>query len=678
MITDKAADDIAAVLSQNTKLKVLDVSYNNLQTAGAIKIFQNIQHISTLAKLNIAHNAINYQAIPYITSFISKSDKLKELNLSCSHFKSTNTFPNIKTPYLTKFVFSNMDICEKLATEMSGFLSQCTYLQVLDLSYNSLSTSNAVIIFKGIRGISNLKAIDISYNTITDEAAESIATVLSHNNKLQSLNLLSNYFRSEGFVKICGGMKNIVYLRKLSIGCNEISVTAVNHIATLLFHNSELEELDLSNNFMQTSGLVTVFKSLRNILNLRKVHLQGNIISREAANDIAVIFSHNTKLEELDISCSSLHLAGATKILEYTRHISTLTKLNVAHNMISDEMLEYIVDILSSNRKLQELNLSYSNFKGVVAFKDLKMTSLTKFYFSSSSIDKQSANALSSFLSHCTNLQVLDLSSINLQGGCIEIVNGLNICNLTKCNFRDNGITTDVADRIAAFLSHNHKLEELDLSYNDLKELGIRKVLHSINVSNLRKLNISNNQITGDLKHIADVLTLASNLVEFDLSYNKLRSDNIEYFLYKAANLFINLVILNLSGNEICAGAATGLANVLSQNVRLTEFYLNNTNLRTAEIHEIFSKLEFPNLTKLSVNHNMITDEAADDIAVFLSKSNKLEKLDVCHNNLKSSGVIKICRTNLTKLTILKINNNNITVEAADAVGNLVSHNAKL
>ena len=676
-ITDEAADDIATVLSHNTKLEVFDISCNNLKTAGTITIFQNIQHISTLAKLNIAYNAISYQAMPYIAGFISKSGKLKDLNLSCGDFKSMNAFQDIKTPYLTKFAFSNTNICEKLATEISRFLSQCMNLQVLDMSHNNLSTWNAVIIFKGIRSISNLKAIDVSYNTITDEAAESIATVLSNNNKLKSLNLFSNHLRSEGFVKICDGMKNTMYLRKLSIGCNEISVTSVNHIATLLFHNSELEELDLSNNFMQTAGIVTVFKSLKNVSSLRKVYLQGNIITREAANDIAVILSQNIKLEELDISYSNLQVTSAMKILEYTRHISTLTKLNIA-NITSDEMPEYIVDILSSNSKLQELNLSHSNLKDLVALKDLRMTSLTKFYFSGSNIDKQSANALSLFLSYCTNLQVLDLSSINLQGGCIGIVNGLVFCNLTECDFRDNGITTDVADKIAAFLSHNHKLEELDLSYNDLKESGIREVLLSINICNLRKLNISNNQITGDLKNIADILTLATDLFEFDLSYNKLSSDNIEFFLYKTTNLFVNLTVLNLSGIEICAGAATALANVLSENAKLKGLYLNDANLHTEEIHEIFGKLEFPNLIKLSVNHNDITDEAADDIAVFLSKCSELEKLDLCHNNLKSSGAIKICRTNLTKLTIFKINNNRITVKAADTMGNFISHNTKL
>ena len=676
-ITDEAADDIATVLSHNTKLEVLDISCNSLQTAGAITIFQNIQHISTLTKLNIAYNAVSYQAMPYIAGFISKSDMLEELNLS-GDFKSINAFQDIKTPYLTKFAFSNTNICGNLATEISRFLSQCTNLQVLDMSHNNLSTSNAVIIFKGIKNILNLKAIDISYNTITDEAAESIATVLSNNNQLKSLNLSSNHLRSEGFVKICDGMKNTVYLKKLGIGCNEISVTAVSHIATLLFHNVELEELDLSNNFMQTAGIVTVFRSLKNISSLRKVYLQGNIITREAANDIAVILSQNIKLEELDISCSNLQVAGATKILEYMRHISTLTKLNIAHNMISDEMPEYIVDILSSNSKLQELNLSHSYLKDLATLKGLKMTSLTKFYFSSSNIDKQSANALSLFLSHCTNLQVLDLSSINLQGGCIEIVNGLDICNLTECNFRDNGITTDLADKIAAFLSHNHKLEKLDLSYNDLKESGIQEILLSINVYNLRKLNISNNQITGDLKHIADILTLATNILEFDLSYNKLSSDIIEFFLHKTINLFVNLTILNLSGNDICAGAATALANVLSENAKLKELCLNDTNLHTEEIHEIFSKLGFPNLIKLFVNHNNITDEAADDIAVFLSKCNKLEELDLSHNNLKSSGAMKICRTNLTKLTIFKINNNRITVKAADTMGNFISRNTKL
>ena len=87
-------------------------------------------------------------------------------------------------------------------------------LKEINLSYTKLSTADAIKIFEGMKNISNLEAISIRHNMITDEAAESIATILSHNNKLKSLDLSANYFRCKGFVKIFKFFKEHEVLEK--------------------------------------------------------------------------------------------------------------------------------------------------------------------------------------------------------------------------------------------------------------------------------------------------------------------------------------------------------------------------------------------------------------------------------------------------------------------------------
>lgn len=57
-------------------------------------------------------------------------------------------------------------------------------LELVDLSYNHLSTLDVIKVFKRLKNTLNLVAISVSYNMITDEAAETIATVL-----VQLLNL---------------------------------------------------------------------------------------------------------------------------------------------------------------------------------------------------------------------------------------------------------------------------------------------------------------------------------------------------------------------------------------------------------------------------------------------------------------------------------------------------------
>ena len=555
-------------LSRNTNLEELDFSHNNLQAAGAIKICR--ANLSKLIKFNISHNGITIDAVDDIGALLSHNTKLQKLDLSGNDlqelgykriFKSLQIISNLS---LLKVSYSS--VVNEAADQLATLLLHNIFLRELDLRYNNLSTSDAVKIFSGLKNISNLVTIDISHNMITDEAAEIIATVLSCNNKLQSLDLSCNHFTSEGFVNIFEHLKNIVYLKKLYIGSNEITIKAAHSIATVLCLNSKLEELDLSNNILQTPGTIIIFKSLRRYLNLKKIYINDNMITDEAADDIAVVLSQSTQLEELDISCNDLQTEGIIKIFEGIKHISTLTKLNIAHNMITDEAGKYILDVLSSNSKLKELNLSHINFENASYFKNLKLANLNKFIFNSNNIHEQNTNEISHFLSHCTNLQVLELSDTNLQGtDDIEALNGLDIFYLTKFDISGNTIPTYAANNIAVLLSKNNELEELNLSCNKLKELGVRNILNSINISNLSSLNISNNHIT-HLKYIAGILIRATKLVGLDLSYNELSAEGMRYFLYQMRSIFANLVKLNVSGNVISDEIAKAFADVLFEN----------------------------------------------------------------------------------------------------------------
>ena len=700
-------DFLAAFLSRNINLEEIDFSHNNLQSAGAIKVCST--NLSNLIKFNISHNGITIDAVDDIGTLIFRNDKLQKIDLSGNDlqelghqnaFKSLLVVSNLK--YLQKLDFSHNNlstldtikffggmkdisnlvtinashnvitdvITAEAAQELAVVLSHNIRLKDVNFSYCNLSTSATEIILKGMKDISSLRTLDISHNMITDKAAESVATVLSHNNKLQSLDLSYNYFTSEGFVKIFEHTKNIVYLRKLNISHNEITIKAAHRIATFLSLNSKLEELDLSNTILQTPGAIIIFKSLRQFSNLRKLFFNDNMITDEAADDIAVVLSQSTKLEELDVSCNNLQTAGIIKIFGSIKRISTLTKLDIAHSMVTDEAMEYILDGLYSNNKLKELNLSHINLENAINLNNIKLTNLHKFMSSNNSI--QFTSEFSHFLSHCTNLRVLDLSFTNLQGMDVEVFNGLDIFSLTKFDISGNSIPTYAADNIAILLSKNDELEELNLSCNKLKELGVRNILDSINVSNLTSLNISNNQITR-LKYIADILTYATKIVELDLSYNKLSAEDMKRFLYRTKNIFTNLVKLNVSGNIISDEVASAFANVLLENKKLKELDLSDNNLHTEGIRKIFNGLKISTLIKLRVGHNSITDQEADHMVTFLSRNKSLEELDLSHNNLRSAGAIKICRIYLPRLAVFNISHNYIATKAATDIATFLS-----
>lgn len=97
-------------------------------------------------------------------------------------------------------------------------------------------------------------------------------------------------------------------------------------------------------------------------------------------------------------------------------------------------------------------------------------------------------------------------------------------------------------------MSKNVKLEELDVSCNDLKESGIKRILHAIKLSNLTKLNISANSV--DVIVIVEVLSHATKLLDLDISYNKFNNAaDSTWFCSNSQkfNIFVNLIKLNIN-----------------------------------------------------------------------------------------------------------------------------------
>jgi len=175
-----------------------------------------------------------------------------------------------------------------------------------------------------------------------------------------------------------------------------------------------------------------------------------------------------------------------------------------------------------------------------------------------------------------------------------------NITNLRKLSISGNDITKDAAEIIACFLFQNCKLEGLDLGYNKLESAGAIKIAEMSNIRNLRKLSIS--------------------------------------------------------GNDITEEAAESIGCFLSQNCKLEELDLDCNILKATGAIKITKMSNIRNLRKLSISGNDITEDAAESIACFLSQNCKLEGLDLGFNKLEFAGAIKFAEMsnirNLRKLSI--------------------------
>ena len=370
-------------------------------------------------------------------------------------------------------------------------------------------------------GIEHICASNTSLNC---KVAIDLATVLSYNTNLKQLCLGGNNLQSTGAIKIVQGLQNISTLTSLILG-DDIDKEAAGPIASILYQNSNLETLRLSRNNFQTVGAIKIAKALQYTSTLTTFGIAENDINKEAADDIASVLCHNTKLQELQVGGNNLQAVGTMKIAKALQHTATLTKFGIAGNSATEEAADDIATALSLNTKLKKLNLSDNNLKAIGVIKIAK--------------------ALEN--NPCTGtLTDIDVSNNNI------------------------GMDEAAATKIEAVLYRCHDLSELKLSGNNLQGMSTIKIVKSLQkLSWLRIINLSNNSISAEAADdIAAAISHKKYLYKLDLSENNFQAVGI-IKISKALQNTSNLVELNFSSNSINDEAAGDIAAALSHNNKL-------------------------------------------------------------------------------------------------------------
>ena len=488
-ITQDAANDIAAAISCNTQMKDFDVSGNNLQEMGVVTIAKALQHICTLKRLSISNNHISSKAANDIAATISHNTKLEEFDVGGNNLKAegvikiSTALQSIVT--LTKLSINNNDanICY-MANPVAVAVTCNTHLQEFIISGNRLGVLGTAMIAKSLQNISTLTKLYIANAGISDGAADNIAAAVSCNIHLQEFDIGKNYLKASGAMKIAKGLQKISTLTKLCVNNNEITHEAKGDIVNVISCNSNLEELDISVNKLQTLCAFGIARALQSISTLTKLYINDIQMTYKAAGGMAEVILCNSYLQELDIGSNALQTRGAVQILKSLKKISTLTTLYINNNEITDEAADDIAAVI-----------------------------------------------------FCNEMQVLDVSDNYLvTTGITKVAKALQrVCTLTHLYISNNKITDEATDDIAAVISCNPYLEEFDIGQNFVHGRGAIKLAKSFQqVSTLKKLFMDNNKITDEASNdIAAVIHCNPHLNEFRISGNfltKLNSLQDAYF----------------------------------------------------------------------------------------------------------------------------------------------------
>ena len=624
LIGDEGAIILSQGISKNNSLIAINLSSNHILNSGIIELAKSLKSNSgnkTIKKLNLSKNEIENTGLIDFCTILKEENKYRFLKIDFSQ----NNYSDraviefgeflLNHPSILKLTISNISTEENKTT----FFNSCNNLNQLKkinlenldmVKANSESLNNILLSNKNIlnMNISNNKSFGA-------EGIQGISSGIEHNSKLFSINLSHCNIGDEGAIYLSNSLFKNLDIKEIILIDNKIGEKGTKAIVDKLLGKTSLKILDLSFNKINSKGGFYIGKGLIDAQGIQQLLLGYNKLEDEGCEFIANGLEKNSSLFEINLDNNNISNKGINALCKYLKNNENLMKVSLNGNKISEidsdfyELFNWVKDIKISENPLNQSGIvrlfQGSEYNRLFKYLKFKYNSEDEYHFKCfneniKNIDISFNHKINlSLISHILSLK--NLSKLNLQMNSIDDKEIKSIVNYIKENnspiktliLKNNKISSEGSASIVDLIKFSKTLKVLDLSYNELKSEGVKKICNGIIVSNstscLEQLFLNGNKCND---YCAD--DIFNLLVNNNVKKLKLLSISVNFFSNKGIDKILSSLRKNNYLEQLCLGenkidskAFSNLVNYLKFNRTLKILEIKSSRINDESLNEI-------------------------------------------------------------------------------------------
>ncbi|XP_060561008.1 leucine-rich repeat-containing protein 74B-like isoform X4 [Ruditapes philippinarum] len=185
-----------------------------------------------------------------------------------------------------------------------------------------------------------------------------LAESLSSNTNVLELDLSDNWLGPQGGLAVCEMLKDNCFITELNLSENRLGTECAPHLSQIMQQNVTLTHVTLSGNEFDDHSAPYFAEAILNSTKVLHLNLSHNNFGDVSGTILGPAIADNSCIKELDLSWNCIRRKGAVAITQGVKNNIFLKKINLSWNGFGLEGALGLQDALKGNSVLEELDIS--------------------------------------------------------------------------------------------------------------------------------------------------------------------------------------------------------------------------------------------------------------------------------------------------------------------------------